>query len=84
MKKIKNQKVIHGKKKKKEHKKYNTDKSNFLLLQNIDNLQAQIKTLIDISKQNYFSQITEKLESMNINTKCCWSLLKTFLKGILM
>ena len=64
----------------KEHKKCNSNnKSNFLLLQNINDLQAQIKTLIDISKQNYFSRISEKLESTRINTKCYWSLLKTFL-----
>ena len=41
-------KVIHEKNK--EHKKYINNKSNFLLAQNIKNLQAQIKTLIDISK----------------------------------
>ena len=52
-----------------EHKKHINNKSTFLLLQNINNLQAQIKTLIDTSKQNYFSRISEKLESMSINTK---------------
>ena len=72
----KNKKVIHEKKNK-EHKKY-INNSNFLLVQNINNLQAQIRTLIDISKQNYFTQISEKLESTSINTKCYWSLLKTF------
>ena len=35
-------------KKNKEHKKYISNKSNFLLLQDINNLQAQIKTIIDI------------------------------------
>ena len=35
-------------KKNKEHKKYVDNKSNFLLLQNINNLHAQIKTLTDI------------------------------------
>ena len=54
-------KVIHEKNK--EHKKYINNKSNFLLLQNINNLQAHIKTLIDISKQKYFSRISQKLES---------------------
>ena len=52
-----------------EHKKYINNKSNFLLLQKINNLQAQIKTRIDISKR-YFSRIPEKLESTSINTKC--------------
>ena len=47
-------KVIHEKNK--EHKKYINNKSNYLLPQNINILQAQIKTLTDILKQNYFSQ----------------------------
>ena len=47
-------------KKNKEHKKYINNKSSILLLKNINNLQAQIRTLVDISKQNYFSQIMEK------------------------
>ena len=68
-------------KKNQEHKKYINNKSNFLFLQNINNLQAQIKTLIDISKPNYFSRISEKLESTSINTKCYWFLLKTFLNN---
>ena len=72
-------KVIHEKNK--EHKKYINNKSNFLLLQNINNLQAQIRTLIDISKEKYFSRISQKLESTSINTKCYWSLLKTFLNN---
>ena len=42
------QKVIHEKNK--QHKKYINNKSDFLNLQNINNLQAQIKTLIEISK----------------------------------
>ena len=46
-------------KKNKEHKKYINNKSSILLLKN-NNLQAQIRTLVDISKQNYFSQIMEK------------------------
>ena len=37
-------------KKNKEHKQYISNKSNFLLLQNINNLQAQRKTLIVILK----------------------------------
>ena len=45
-------KVIHEKNKK--HKKHINNKSNFLLSQNINNLQAQIKTFIDITKQYYF------------------------------
>ena len=64
-------------KKNKEHKKY-INNSNFLLVQNINNLQPQIRTLTDISTQNYFTQISEKLESTSINTKCYWSLLKAF------
>ena len=72
-------KVIHEKNK--EHKKYINNKSNFLLLQNINNLQAHIKTLIDVLKQKYFSRISQKLESTSINTKCYWSLLKTFLNN---
>ena len=44
-------------------------------------MQTQIKTLTDISKQKYFSWISQKLESTNINTKCYWSLLKTFLNN---
>ena len=47
----------------------------------MNNLQAQLNTLTDISKQNYFSQISEKLESASINTKCYWFLLKTFLNN---
>ena len=69
-------KVIYEKDK--GHKKYIHNKSNFLLLQNINNLQAQIKTLIEISKQNYFSRISEKLESTSINTK----MLVVFIKNI--
>ena len=38
-------------KKNKEHKKYINNKSNFLLLQSINDLQTQIKILIDLSKQ---------------------------------
>ena len=67
--------------KNKQHKKCISNKSNFLLLQNINNLQAQIKTLIDISKLKYFYQILQKLESTSINTECSWSLLKTFLNS---
>ena len=63
--KIKN--VIHEKNK--QHKKYINNKSKFVLLQNINNLQAQIKTLIDISKKKYFCRISQKLESTSINTK---------------
>ena len=47
-------KIIHEKNK--EHKKYINTKSNCLLPQNINILQDQIKTLIDILKQNYFSR----------------------------
>ena len=65
--------------KNKEHKRYINNKSSFLLLQSISNLQTQIKTLIATSEQKYFSQISEKLESLSLNTKCYWSLLKTFL-----
>ena len=72
-------KVMHEKNK--EHKKYINNRSNFLLLQNINNLQAQIKTLIDISKQSYFSRMSQKLESTSINTKCYWSLLETVLNN---
>ena len=57
------------------------DKSKILLLQNINNLQAQIKTLTDISKQNYFYRIFQKLVSMSLYTKCYWSLLKTFINN---
>ena len=53
--------------KNKGDKKYIINKSNFLLLQNINNLQAQMNTFIDISKQNYFFRISEKLESTSIN-----------------
>ena len=66
-------KVINGKNK--EHKKYNDNKSNFLLWQSIDNLQTQIKILIDT--MNYFSSVSEKLKSTSINTNCYWSLLKS-------
>ena len=75
----KSRKVIHEKNK--EHKKYINDKPNFSLLQNTNNLQAQIKTLIDILKQKYFSQTSQKLEIKSINTKCYWSLLKKFLNN---
>ena len=68
-------------KKNKEHKKYINNKSNILLLENINNLQAHIKTFIDVRKQKYFSQISQKLESTSINTKCYWSLLKAFLNN---
>ena len=67
--------------KNKQHEKYINNKSNFLLLQNINNLQAQIKTLIDILKQKYFSQTSQKLEIKSINTKCYWSLLQKFLNN---
>ena len=72
-------KVIHEKNK--QHKKYINNKSNFLLLQNINNLQAQIRTLIDILKEKYFSRISQKLESTSVNTKCYWPLLKLFLNN---
>ena len=70
---------------KKIHKYINTliNKSNFLLLQSISNLQTLIKTLIDTLGQTYFSQISEKSESWSINTKCYWSLLKAFLNAML-
>ena len=41
--------------------------TNVLHLQNINNLKAQMNTFIDISKQNYFFRISEKLESTSIN-----------------
>ena len=68
-------------KKNTEHKKYINNKPNILLLQNINNLQAQIKTLINILKQNYFSRVLQKLVRMSINTKSYWSLLKKFLNN---
>ena len=46
-------------------------------------MQTLIKTLIDTLGQTYFSQISEKLESWSINTKCYWSLLKAFLNAML-
>ena len=64
------------KKKKKEQKKYIVNKSNFLLLQNINNLQAQVRTFFDTAKQNYLSRISEKLKRTSTITN--WSLLKTF------
>ena len=44
-------------------------------------MQAQIKTLIDISKQKYNPRISQKSESTSTNTKCFWSLLKMFLNN---
>ena len=44
-------------------------------------MQAHIKTLIDVSKQKYFSRMSQKLESTSINTKCYWSLLKMLLNN---
>ena len=67
--------------KSKKHNKSISNKSNFLYLQNINDWQAQTKTLIDISKHNYFSRISEKLKRTSINTKCYWSWLKTFLNN---
>lgn len=63
------------KKKKKEQKKYIVNKSNFVLLQNINNLQAQVRTFFDTAKQNYLSRISEKLKRTSTITN--WSLLKT-------
>ena len=37
-----------------------------------------MKTLIDISKQNYVCRISGELESMSLSSKYYWSLLKTF------
>ena len=65
-------------KKNKENKKYIHNKSSILLLQNTNNLQTQIKTLINISKQNYFSRMAKKLDNTSINTKFFWPLLKIF------
>ena len=64
------------KKKKKEQKKYIVNKSNFVLLQNINNLQAQVRTFLDTAKQNYLSRISEKLKRTTTITN--WSLPKTF------
>ena len=64
------------KKKKKEQKKYIVNKSNFVLLQNINNLQAQVRTFFDTAKQNYLSRISEKLKRTSTITN--WSLPKTF------
>ena len=64
------------KKKKKEQKKYIVNKSNFVLLQNINNLQAQVRTFLDTAKQNYLSRISEKLKRTSTITN--WSLPKTF------
>ena len=44
-------------------------------------MQAQTKTLIDILKQKYFSEISQKFDSASINPTCYWSLLKTFLNN---
>ena len=63
-------------KKKKEQKKYIVNKSNFVLLQNINNLQAQVRTFLDTAKQNYLSRISEKLKRTSTITN--WSLPKTF------
>ena len=64
------------KKKKKEQKKYIVNKSNFVLLQNINNLQAQVRTFLDTAKQNYLSRISEKLKRTSTITN--WPLPKTF------
>ena len=63
-------------KKKKEQKKYIVNKSNFVLLQNINNLQAQVRIFLDTAKQNYLSRISEKLKRTSTITN--WSLPKTF------
>ena len=45
--------------KNKEHETYINNKSNFLPLQNINNLQAQIKTIIGISKQLFLPNLAK-------------------------
>ena len=50
-------------------------------LENFSSLQENLSSLIETSKQEYFSKIAEKLSDPNISSKTYWSILKSFLTG---
>ena len=50
-------------------------------LEKLSSLQNSLSSLIETSKQEYFSKIAEKLSDPNISSKTHWSILKSLLTG---
>ena len=48
-------------------------------LERFSSLQRNLSSLIEISKQEYFSKIAKKLSDPNASSKTYWSILKSFL-----
>ena len=60
---------------------YSRDKNNTDLFKKIQSPQANLKTSIEESKQNYYSRLSNKLLDGKTSPKLYWSLLKTFLNN---
>ena len=60
---------------------YSRDENNTDLLNKFQSLQAHLKTLIEESKQKYYSRLSNKLLDCKTSPKSYWSILKTFLNN---
>ena len=50
-------------------------------IRHLEHMQDSLRRNIEISKQKYYSKLSSKLTSNKINSKCYWSILKTFLNN---
>ena len=50
-------------------------------LEKFSSLQKNLRSLIETSKQEYFSKIAEKFSDLNTSSRTYWSILKGFLTG---
>ena len=60
---------------------YSRDKNNTDLFKKFPSPQAHLKTLIEESKQNYYSHLSNKLLDGKTSPKLHWSILNTFLNN---
>ena len=60
---------------------YSRDKNNTDLFNKFQSLQAHLKTLIEESKQSYYSRLSNKLLDSKTTPKSYWSMLKTFVNN---
>ena len=60
---------------------YRKNSNNIQLRNNLRSLQQCLRDLIDDSKQKYFLRLSQKLTTIQKNTKAYWALLKIFLNS---
>ena len=60
---------------------YRKKSNNIQLRNNLRSLQQRLRDLIDDSKQKYFLRLSQKLTTIQKNTKAYWTLLKIFLNN---